>query len=434
MNNKTWLILVAAVLAIAVLIWYWRRSPDCAFSGWKNSVGVELEATISNLHTVKTKVGLNDEQIRDFDTLLKDYAIKYDGACQDFNNKRMNQSEYTCRRRNMDNTLDQIRRFIQAVEAAKSIQDPSTQRTVILDALKDLRAGSQSGYGAGCVSTMVVDPKKLTYSGHTARNSLQISNAGNNDLIFTVENLPEAFIAEPKGGQLARGVTTSVMIYRLAFPVVPSEPITIHMRSNFQEDVPIQLEVDKENAALYEAWSNQLQSVAEAEHRKPQIKDAVQIIDKSFGSTSTTGAENDGIRYLLAASMLTNAGDNSQALEAIRTATAKNPSLSMEPSTYLLRGILIDRQGRTFDALNEFAEAKRLASPADTYTMDTSDLFSCVARYKSDRETARDCVSQPEVRAKVQRNPQWASYLAREFHDPTLNEAFEPSSAHPPRM
>lgn len=86
MSRNMWLLLFAITAVVVVFIlWILHPRPDCAFSGWKKSVGVELEAAVNNLDAVKAKVGVNDSEVREFDTLLKDYALKYDAACQDFN-------------------------------------------------------------------------------------------------------------------------------------------------------------------------------------------------------------------------------------------------------------------------------------------------------------------------------------------------------------
>ena len=73
---------VAAVIALVVVQQRDRPPQDCSFSGWKNSLGIELETQVRELDAVKGKLGITDAQIRDFDDAMRDYALKYNTACQ----------------------------------------------------------------------------------------------------------------------------------------------------------------------------------------------------------------------------------------------------------------------------------------------------------------------------------------------------------------
>src|SRR3954449_4249133 len=138
MTKTLWLLLATVGVAAALLIfWLKRPQDDCSFSGWKRTVGVELDAQVQGLEAIKSKVGISDGQVRDYDTLLKDYALKYDTACRDMRAGAMSQGEYTCLRRNMNAALDQVRRFTTAVETAKSMTDATMQKQIILRALDD---------------------------------------------------------------------------------------------------------------------------------------------------------------------------------------------------------------------------------------------------------------------------------------------------------
>src|SRR5262249_28106324 len=140
MNKNRLLILVVIVLlAAGGLLWYLlHRHEDCAFSGWRQSVGVDIDVAVGDLDAIKSKVGITDQQTRDFDALLRDFAAKYDTDCMDYTKGRMNQAEYVCRRGKMEKTLDQVRLFLQKVQAAKALADVGAQRDIILRALDDL--------------------------------------------------------------------------------------------------------------------------------------------------------------------------------------------------------------------------------------------------------------------------------------------------------
>lgn len=76
MGKKAWLLIAAIVAVLIVLIlWIYRPQPQCTFSGWKKSVGVELDAEVKDLDSVMAKVGVNDAQVREFDVLMRDYAL-----------------------------------------------------------------------------------------------------------------------------------------------------------------------------------------------------------------------------------------------------------------------------------------------------------------------------------------------------------------------
>lgn len=100
---------------------------------------MDLDAQVKDLDAVKGRLGISDSMVRDYDNLMKDYALKYDSACQDFNAGRMSQGEYTCLRKNMNTVLDSIREFVQAVEAAKSLSDAAAQKSVTLKAFDTMQ-------------------------------------------------------------------------------------------------------------------------------------------------------------------------------------------------------------------------------------------------------------------------------------------------------
>jgi hypothetical protein len=190
-------IVIVVLVALGLTVYFYPRQPDCAFLGWKNTLGIELETQVHDVDAVKGKLGITDEQVHEYDTLLKDYALKYDTACQDFRGKRISQAEYTCRRQNMDRTLNELRQFLEAIEAAKTIADPDTQKQAVLKIFDDLRASSKAQYRNGCASAVDINPKQLTFTGLVPERSIQITNRGNNDVTFSVDGLPEAFGPKP---------------------------------------------------------------------------------------------------------------------------------------------------------------------------------------------------------------------------------------------
>jgi len=47
---------------------------------------------------------------------------------------------------------------------------------------------------------MAVSPKMLPFIGHTSERAVQITNSGNNDFNYTVEDLPRDFLPQPSSG------------------------------------------------------------------------------------------------------------------------------------------------------------------------------------------------------------------------------------------
>ena len=164
-------ITIGVLVAIGLTVYFFGPQRDCASSGWKNTLGVDLEAQVHDVDAVKGKLGITDAQVREYDTLLKDYALKYDTGCQDFRAQRISQAEYTCRRQNMDRILDELRQFSEAIQAAKTVADPTTQKQVVLKIFDDLRASSQAQYRTGCASAVDINPPYFYWSGSRTVNS-----------------------------------------------------------------------------------------------------------------------------------------------------------------------------------------------------------------------------------------------------------------------
>jgi hypothetical protein len=432
-----WKILVpaAVLLAVALVIFFWPHPQDCTFSGWKKSVGVDLDVAVGDVHAIKGKVGISDDQVRDFDTLMKDFALKYDAACQDFKSGRMNQADYTCRRKNMDDTLNKIRFFVEKVEAAKTLSDPTAQREIVLGALSSLEQATKPGLAGDCTSAMSVAPVKLRFEDHASEHSVQISNAGNNAMNFSVLGLPRGFVPQPPSGDIAVGQTVTVAVFRTFEPVTDPQPIRFFLHNNFRDDVPVEITLDSQNSSLYDDLATQVQSAAAAQNRPVTVDDALHVVDQSLGNTVAAPAQKtEAIRYFLAAGVLSRAGQASAAHQALDAATARDPALAKQPSALILRGIVSNREGKTGEALQHFAEADRLSTgtPAEKDTKALTGLLSGAAVYSTDKNKANEILAKPEVQDTASKNPHVLAFAAKEMAVKNLNTAVAKAAATPP--
>src|SRR5216684_3274381 len=419
------LVPAAVLLAVALLIFFWPHPQDCSFSGWKKSVGVDLDVAVGDVHAIKGKVGISDDQVRDFDTLMKDFALKYDAACQDFKSHRMNQAVYTCRRKNMDDTLNKIRFFVEKVEAAKTLSDPAAQREIVLGALSSLEQATKPGLAGDCTSAMSVAPVKLRFEDHASEHSVQVSNSGNNAMNFSVVGLPRGFVPQPESGDIAVGHTVSVAVFRTFEPVTDSQPIRFFLHNNFRDDVPVEITLDSQNSTLYDDLASQAQSAAAAQNRPVTVDDALRVVDQSLSKSPAPPQNTEAMRYFLAAGVLSRAGQASAAHQALDTATAKNPALAKQPSALILRGIVSNREGKTGEALQHFAEADRLSTgtPAEKDTKALTGLLSGAAVYSTDKNKANEILAKPEVQDTASKNPHVLNFAAKEMAVKNLNSA-----------
>jgi len=431
-----WKILVpaAVLLAVALLIFFWPHPQDCSFSGWKKSVGVDLDVAVGDVHAIKGKVGISDDQVRDFDTLMKDFTLKYDAACQDFKSHRMNQADYTCRRKNMDDTLNKIRFFVEKVEAAKTLSDPAAQREIVLGALSSLEQATKPGLAGDCTSAMSVAPVKLRFEDHASEHSVQVSNSGNNAMNFSVVGLPRGFVPQPESGDIAVGHTVSVAVFRTFEPVTDSQPIRFFLHNNFRDDVPVEITLDSQNSTLYDDLASQAQSAAAAQNRPVTVDDALRVVDQSLSKSPAPPQNTEAMRYFLAAGVLSRAGQASAAHQALDTATAKNPALAKQPSALILRGIVSNREGKTGEALQHFAEADRLSSgtPAEKDTKALTGLLSGAAVYSTDKNKANEILAKPDVQNTATKNPHVLNFASKEMAVKNLNTAVAKAAATPP--
>jgi hypothetical protein len=414
--NKRQTLLLAGVIVIIVgiglLVYLRPRQPDCAFSGWKNTIGVELDAEIQNLNAVKGKLGITDTQVREYDSLMRDYALKYDTICQDSRAGRITQAEYTCRRQNMDNVLDDLRRFGVAVEQSKSIADPNTQKEVVLKALDDLRTNSKGQYRTGCTSAMDINPKTLMFTGLVPERSIQVTNRGNNDLIFSVDGVPEAFDPRPSSGPIPRGTTISISFVRTVFPLPKDRPIRFHVRSNLLDDQEVELSVNGENAQLYSTLADQV--LQASGNKPPTVGDVLLVVERSVPQAVST--DREALKNYVAAGVLINIGENAKAQQALDVAIAKEPSVAKQPATLVLTGVIADKRNQPDRALAYFATAKKFANSTDPKAGSVSDLFSAAIQLRRGNQSAASVyLRNPAVGEQLLRNPNLLVYAQQEF-------------------
>jgi LPXTG-motif cell wall-anchored protein len=351
--GKTALISLAIVTAVVagVLIWWLTHQspppPDCSFTGWDRTVGVNLDAQVKDLDAVKGKLGISDSLVHKFDTLMQDYALKYDGACQDFRGKRISQGEYTCVRKNMDGVLDEIRRFHEAVEAAKALSDAAAQKEIVLKAFETLQRASGANYRSGCASSMNVNPKILTFFGNAIEAHVDVTNGGNNDFIFSVDGLPQGFSSNPISHQLVKGDTLPIVISRSLVPVPsalvqssPKNPIKFRVRTNLNDEQEIAITIDSQNVEVWQHLGNQIQKESGKSASEITIDDALHAVSTSMKDSHVS----DAVRYVLASTLLVHLHQDSAAKAALNIALERDPSLSEQPSTLLLSGIIANRE------------------------------------------------------------------------------------------
>jgi tetratricopeptide (TPR) repeat protein len=423
MNSKAVLLLPVLVLGLGVAAYLvWVKGEDCSFSSKKRSLGIDLEAGVKDVNAIKGKLGISDDQVRDFDELGKDLGEKYDMLCQDHKYKRVNDATYLCRRNNMDQTLDSLRTFLVKTKAAAGLSDPSAQREIVLKALSDLEDLEKKGYGAGCVSSMSVNPKVLPFKGHTSERSVQISNSGNNDFQYTVEDLPRGFLPQPSSGTIAVSQTVTVAIVRTAEPIPNSSPVGFQLTNNFQEHVPVELDFDSQNAALYEALAENLRSITAGQNHPPTVEEALKVVDDSIGTSTTWKSvpNKDSLRYFVAASVLSHVGNMEAAHSALDTATTKNPALDKQPATHILRGIVLKGENKPDEAIANFSKANSLAAGSKTQkdTAAITGLLSGAVAETQGRPDAARWLGNKDVQDAVRNNPKIVEFAAKSVRTP----------------
>ena len=389
--------LAAIVVVLVGVIFLWPRRPaeDCSFSSLQRSVGIDLEAQVGDLDVVKGKLAIADSQVREYDALLRDYALKYDTACRDVSAKRIGSDEYACLRQNMTAALEKVRQFTQAVEASKGLSDPAAQKEIAHRLLDDLLGDKAAATRASCSSAMVVTPHRLAFAGQVPERSIQISNQGNRDIDYAVDGWPDGFHPSPVSGRLARGATATVSFIRTVLPV-PAGPLGFHVRSNFQDDVLVELAVAPENLVVWKTLGEEVRHKATESGAPVDLDTALAAVDRSLaGATHVPRSD----RYLLAASVLYTMKEDVLARAALDQATPPAPAYpSLGPDGGDFERHLSGQRPEVTLTLSGLLAQRRGDRPAaDTY-------FKDVTRVSKLRATARDlCArSRPGCTARLQ--------------------------------
>jgi len=422
MNVKIALVLLVLVLGAAACF-LWVRGEDCSFSTKKRTLGIDLEAGLSDVNAIKGKVGISDDQVRDYDDLGKDLAEKYDMLCQDHKHNRVKDPEYLCRRNNMDQILDSLRSFLTKTKAATALADPAAQKEIVLQALGDLENLEKKGYGAGCTSSMNVSPKSLPFLGRTSEHTVQISNSGNNDLNYSVVDLPRGFLPQPPSGSVTVGQTVTVAIVRTAEPIPNNSPVSFLLKDNFLDEASVELDFDQQNAALYEALAENLKSLSAQQNRAPTLEDALKVVDDSVATSSSWKSvqNSDSLRYFLAAGILSSVGDAPAAHSALDTALTKNPALDRQPATSILRGIVLKNENKPGEAIQNFSRANELAagSKSQKDTAAITGLLSGAVADSQGKPEAATWLGNKDVQEGVRNNPKIVDFAANAVKTPS---------------
>jgi hypothetical protein len=357
MKPAYWIIIGLVVVTVGVWVYMNQHpptQPDCATAGWDHKLGFDMSAKVKDAEGIETKIGISDAQVKQFDSVLKAYAQKYDNACRDVTAQRMSVAEYECRRRNMDAALDRMQAYSAALDAAKATSgDVTAQRDIILKAMQDVKAITESNFTSGCTSALSVDPKTLTF-GNTVERTIRVSNGTAALLPFSVDDLPEAFLPMPKAGTVPGGGVQQISIYRLNLPVTAGQPVHFHVRANFQE-TELEIQVTPQGAVLYTQLEEELKRAGAT------MANAVAIVQKNIPATA---ASRESASYVIAGHVLSGVGHEREGLEAIDRAIEIDPrGITAMQHDQLLKGLAIYKLqrnrviGRLFEAFGIEREA-----------------------------------------------------------------------------
>jgi tetratricopeptide (TPR) repeat protein len=415
---KTTLGLAAILLvaAVGIAIYLINRRPaqdECTFLGWKQSIGVDLDVTVGKLRSAQVQLGITDSQIREFDDLLKDYGAKYEAICRDWKAGRINSAEYSCRRQNMDRALDSIRALERSLNTIESVKDVSVQKDIAIRSLANFKEFAGAGYNKNCTSAISVLPSKITFEDHYPERSIQISNSGNQDLTYALEEVPEAFVPVPPSGPIRQGGTVSVALRRSTFPV-SNDKLTFYVRDNFDDRIKVSIEVSNENASLYESLGGMVNAIATKEQQPVGLREALVAVDLSTAKSGI--GVSSGARYFYAAGVLQRLGKYRDAETAISIADQIDPGVDNSPNGRLFRGWMAYEQGNKQRAVSEFQYAKDIAPAFDDRIRITSSLMTAAAEYSSgNRLLAYKSLNNPDLHAFVRSDVGFSVFLHDEF-------------------
>jgi hypothetical protein len=171
-----------AIYLVVTLVPPGSGKDDCSLLAKQQSATVDIQATVNDLDSVKAKIGVTAGQVREFDNSLKDYALKYETACRDNKRHTISDAEYNCRRDNMDRALSTTRSLGLALEATKSVSDPTIQKDVVLKDLDTIKELTANDFSRGCGSALSVSPADLSFQDHYPERTIEVTNSGNRNV------------------------------------------------------------------------------------------------------------------------------------------------------------------------------------------------------------------------------------------------------------
>ena len=340
------------------------RLKDCRFMGWKKTIGIGLEIFTDKIKKASLELGIALEEVREMDDLLKDYAAKYETSCRDYVMGSINMAEYNCRRGNMDKALDNIRLL-------KVLLEKPQPQEVVREAIKTFLELAREGYKKGCGPGMEAEPRKIIFARNWPERFFEIINRGNREFTYAILNLPEAFKPTPRSGKLLAGDRTTIGIARQYLPAEAGENIPFLVKNNYDEEVQVEIYVSSENAKLFEKWGAEVSSLAKAENRLPNFEDSLAVVNK-YAPTLTI----ESTRYMLAGNMLLEADNFKESGLAFQKAVEMDSTISNDPASQLVFGVLEYKKNHPEVALGHFKEAAILTWPEDPQTGATAELFS----------------------------------------------------------
>lgn len=423
-----WIMGAAAVVVLAVVayvvVWIMPprqgAGPDrCELLATQKTATVDVAATVAGLDLLQTKIGVSAGQVRELDQILEDYTVNYAAACRDNDAKKISDAEYNCRRDNMDRVLATTRSLGLTLDAAKTIADPASQKDIVLKNVELIKDLAQDGFSKGCGSALTVSPALLRFEGPVTERILQVANAGNRDITYTVTDLPEAFVAIELSSQIPFGHAPVVVgIKRAPFPVMVNSPVVFYVKDNYNNKVAVQLIVDAANAQLYQRLADATIKAMAPGHASPTLEDALASVATSFPEVKDVAAQT-----FLAAGALKEAGNFAEANRALHALSSQNQPLYQAPSTQLLAGIVDFQRDERDLALGHFISAG--ATPGAGEGAETASKLAAGALWlsKGNPEAAQKFLSDPDVRSRVVGDKNFSTYVAHEFKLPGLTKA-----------
>lgn len=330
-SGSTLLKVVGAIVFIAIVaaaLYKWLHPDPCAFGTYKKSIGVDLGATIAGKDLIKTNVGLSDAESRDFDSILNDYAAVYETSCRQHQQKVINDAEYACRSRKMQDALNAIRNLQVALESAAKL-DPAAQKEAAQKALDTFRALPRSSDLSSCGPNLSVDPDQITFRSSETEHVIHVSNGGNASTNFTVTGGGDAIHIDPTAGALATASPVPVELIRMRTEVDPAVPMVIQITDSQGNNKKVTITIAADNAHVFDELTNQVVAAAGKQNRAPTLEDVRDVLSLTHSITGTAGT-NGAASDIVAAQVLVQAGQRTAAQKAVEAAVIKSPTLNKE--------------------------------------------------------------------------------------------------------